>query len=906
MRVVRGLASLAVLVIVVVGAPLLLLRVGSLAGLAAVTEGRLWVPDDGTFIVSLLTLAGWFAWALFTASVFADVLERLPGRRPVHLPVVGLLRPLTSTLVIAVVALLAVGGTAPLIAAAQPVPPERAPVVAEVTPRAPAERNESARSVDGYVYTVQTGDDLWSLAERFYGDGRAWRTIADANRDVLTGGPDVLLAGWRLNLPGVEAPTRVQVERGDTLRGLAAKHLGSAERWSDLYRANRDVITNPDVLQPGWVLDLPAEGGGVPDRPPVERTQREERESRPVPPTPESATPAPATATATPEPPTAPDGHAQAEDELGWPAVAALGALGLATAGLVSVRLARRRANLLAVRPLGRRIRHADAAAQRLEAACATAAAETPLRALQGARRAVTNADRRAGRPTRLAWAQLSRDEVALRVTSGEPPTVAQTDGQLWRLRATPPDACPADADQAFPALVTLGHADSGDVLVDLESCGVLGIVADRADEVLAALRLELESAGIDLLTADEPGDLARFLELAVQRRRALDDATPTAQHARLDERLAPDWPPVILLADAPLGDDLVAAMSGDLGLAAVVLGEAQVTWRVDAHGVGRLDPGGASAPTVRLSAGPRRAIAELLDVTTLPADPMSATTSAPWWREDDATIAPLRPRRAHGMIKESPSVPEPPTDAFHPTVRLLGPIDVTGVRGTPPVKAEKQCLEYCAWLLDHPGATAVEMAEALFVAEGTRRSNMSRLRQWLGANEHGAPYLPEAYSGRILLDPAVSSDWRRLQILVAPGVNRVSGDTLISALQLVRGAPLADAAPMQWRWAEELRSDMSSLVRDIGVVLTRMALVDQDVDLARWAAARALVAAPDDELLLRERVLTEQLAGNRAEVERLCLRLASTARSLGLDLADETVVVMQEALEGRSRSRQA
>src|SRR4029079_8647922 len=136
-----------------------------------------------------------------------------------------------------------------------------------------------------------------------------------------------------------------------------------------------------------------------------------------------------------------------------------------------------------------------------------------------------------------------------------------------------------------------------------------------------------------------------------------------------------------------------------------------------------------------------------------------------------------------------------------HPVIRLLGPVDLTGAAGPTPPRAAKQCLEYCVWLLEPPGTSPQERALALAVAEGTRRSNMSRLRSWLGSDELGQPYLPDAYSGGILLHPSVSSDWQRLQILTGRGVNRTSVGGLEAALRLVRGAPLADAAPGQWHW---------------------------------------------------------------------------------------------------------
>ena len=67
-------------------------------------------------------------------------------------------------------------------------------------PSSPGRTNGGRRRLpkaDGTRYTVERGDDLWSLAERFYGEGRDWRKIAAANPDLLTGGPDRLEPGWR-------------------------------------------------------------------------------------------------------------------------------------------------------------------------------------------------------------------------------------------------------------------------------------------------------------------------------------------------------------------------------------------------------------------------------------------------------------------------------------------------------------------------------------------------------------------------------------------------------------------------------------------------------------------------------------------------------------------------------------
>ena len=132
------------------------------------------------------------------------------------------------------------------------------------------------------------------------------------------------------------------------------------------------------------------------------------------------------------------------------------------------------------------------------------------------------------------------------------------------------------------------------------------------------------------------------------------------------------------------------------------------------------------------------------------------------------------------------------------------------------------------------------------------------------------------------------------------------SDAAILLSLCLQRGAPLADAAPGQWHWAEELRTDMISCVRDIGVELADRALLAGDVERARWAAARALLVAPGDELLLAARIRTEHQAGNAAETERLTLQLAAHARTLGVDLDPETVALLQRVMEGQVRARLA
>ncbi len=59
--------------------------------------------------------------------------------------------------------------------------------------------------------------------------------------------------------PGAGAEKRHTVQRGETLSSLAAKYLGSANRFEEIYQANADKLRNPNDVQPGMELRIPAE-----------------------------------------------------------------------------------------------------------------------------------------------------------------------------------------------------------------------------------------------------------------------------------------------------------------------------------------------------------------------------------------------------------------------------------------------------------------------------------------------------------------------------------------------------------------------------------------------------------------------------------------------------------------------
>jgi nucleoid-associated protein YgaU len=57
-----------------------------------------------------------------------------------------------------------------------------------------------AKSAAPRVYVVQAGDSLSKIAKKFYGDANSWRRIFEANKDVVKN-PDLIQPGWKLRIP---------------------------------------------------------------------------------------------------------------------------------------------------------------------------------------------------------------------------------------------------------------------------------------------------------------------------------------------------------------------------------------------------------------------------------------------------------------------------------------------------------------------------------------------------------------------------------------------------------------------------------------------------------------------------------------------------------------------------------
>ena len=940
MRIIRGVASLAILLIIVFAAPIMLGAAWNPPDFALGLR-LFFTPDDGTLLVFALVLIGWGAWAVFMASLAMELIARVsPRSRRSTSGTLRVPRRVAAALLGAVFALVTLRAATP-----QPTPTpvttstQQHQVAGSELPGAALDEHTDTPAptsphTASFQYRVEQGDDLWSLSERFLGQGSRWPEIVALNDGLDP--REELIPGQVLHIPeeatrsasftvAPAAPadppdqsaaprTRVTVQQGDTLWDIAERTLGDGSRWREVYNLNTDTIADPNVIDVGWVLQLPTME--APSSPVTDAHNNEDTPAQPG----TSGEPSAETATPHNAPPhSGESADIVAGDSAADPVFLALGATGpLLAAGVWSAVAAAKETQRWG-RPRGRRFLPPSDEGIRAQSALGIVSDTGQLSLLDTALLLIgEHCQVFAIDPPSVLSVVSSPDRIVLTFADPppDPPAEFSADGRTWTLTAE--SARHVDAPHGshpYPTLVTLGTDEKTTVLVNLTHSPIVGIAGgpDLVAGVTHAWVLELATAPwapellvhattdlADTVVAERDdvrigsdvelvGDLERLVEA---RRRGL------AHHGLADQR------PMAAFVfgqhlDEPLRQRVLAGAASSVGVVAVLAhDEGPATWRIHPDGRGTLEPIGLSVPRAQSIPAPTRtAIADL----RLAADSPDLSP-APWWSSSDDTPS-TRPHARETAPRQEATVPGS-QGLLHPLLNILGPIELLGTTGTAPSRGQRTCMEYCAWLLEHPGSTSAAMAASLLVAESSRRSSMSRLRTWLGKDADGDPYLPDAYSGRIYLHPAVSSDWQQLQILIAPGVNRTEPEILRTALGLVRGGVLADAAPGQWSWAEELRGDIMATIRDIGLVLAEHALGTGDIDLARWATARALTVTPEDEELMCARIRVERRAGNHREVERLALKTTAHARRLGVDLNTDTVRLIQEVMEGRVRAR--
>ena len=115
--------------------------------------------------------------------------------------------------------------------------------------------NGSAEERDGklhFVGSVQTEEqknELWNAIKTI----PTWKDDIVADIKVTGGGAS---AGGAQS-GGAQGGRTYTVKSGDTLSKIAKEHLGDGNAYMKIFNANKDQLSDPDMIQPGQVLKIP-------------------------------------------------------------------------------------------------------------------------------------------------------------------------------------------------------------------------------------------------------------------------------------------------------------------------------------------------------------------------------------------------------------------------------------------------------------------------------------------------------------------------------------------------------------------------------------------------------------------------------------------------------------------------
>jgi hypothetical protein len=384
-----------------------------------------------------------------------------------------------------------------------------------------------------------------------------------------------------------------------------------------------------------------------------------------------------------------------------------------------------------------------------------------------------------------------------------------------------------ADAGRNTVAVIARaeGFSPAGGAVINVDQDGILSLPALLGEQ-------RVHAAGMD------PEALKRLLELfdcagQFEQPGPMPGADPWARGMSTAGSLIPE--DLVVAAEPGNTDDDLPAIDDELH-------EPDELDEADDQEIGQ-----KSGQVLPLRVGPSTAAAAAL-AATLAADPELDADLAEWFDP-----VPRRPR-----------------------VAVLGPPLVVA-NGVTPTGRPVRMTEIAIYLGTHREVDADKFVTDLWAEDATikavsRRSDISRVRTWLGTDENGRKYLPEARSKPYRMTRLLDLDlFRRLRKRAdaRTGVGDPVGAQrdLLSALMLVRGPVMADASRDAYAWL--VTSDPAGVLQaPLTVIATAhqlvdSALADDDLDLARMAADIAHRVDPAEDQPLCDLLRISHRAGN-------------------------------------------
>ena len=125
---------------------------------------------------------------------------------------------------------------------------------------------------DKYAYAIQTAKSLGMQGSADERDGKLYfhgtvtsqdevnkiwdaiKTIPDWRNEIVA---DIKATGAATAAAPAQGGSTYTVKSGDTLSKIAKSLLGDPSAYMDVFNANRDQLSDPNVIRPGQVLKIP-------------------------------------------------------------------------------------------------------------------------------------------------------------------------------------------------------------------------------------------------------------------------------------------------------------------------------------------------------------------------------------------------------------------------------------------------------------------------------------------------------------------------------------------------------------------------------------------------------------------------------------------------------------------------
>lgn len=263
-----------------------------------------------------------------------------------------------------------------------------------------------------------------------------------------------------------------------------------------------------------------------------------------------------------------------------------------------------------------------------------------------------------------------------------------------------------------------------------------------------------------------------------------------------------------------------------------------------------------------------------------------AATTT----QDDLSRLAPKVSLRTRDQVADADPGLDEDLEEWHanrvvrPRLSLLGPVSAK-TAGAALDKRRPFYTEMFAYIATRPyGATTDEVATAFDITPARTRTDIGRLREWLGTNpQTGVKYLPDAreapaaaYRGVGVYQVADALvDLELFRRLRTRGESRGPDgiDDLVRALGLVAGFPFEKLRPGGWGWMYEgVRLDQHAVcaIADVAHIVVTEMLTRGDAKSARTTIDIALMAAPDEEMCRLDLAAVLEAEGHTTAATRL------------------------------------